>query len=140
MSEDNGPINLNRVRRRAIERRIEEKDASHLDPMQRAELVHTLLLAAVPHEGSNTFVGETWWDVFCFCTAFLAQSAVIVEDESLLALARSLNSWTHSAHYAEAFELTDTKVERLRFWADATIPLMKVDENENNTEPRDPNS
>lgn len=117
--ESNGPI-LPRAYRRQVERRMTDLDSKYLDPTERAEMVYTLLFKIIPHEekSGHVFLGETWWDLFCFASSFIAHAAQGLDDAQLLGLARALNGWTHSAHYSSDGLFDASRANRTRFWMD----------------------
>lgn len=103
-------------------------DEQYLSPEQRAEAIALWMVEALGLEGEHElFVGELFWDLFCFSSGVILRSALTIGDPDLSEIARLLNKWTYVNHYNGANEfLSDGDRERRRsFWRSETFTQHK---------------
>lgn len=84
-----------------LQARVKARDAKHLDPTERAELVNSFLFAALGIEDPEEAVAHPlYWDLLCWCSQMLALFALGVGETDLLNIAKAMNQQIMSLHYA----------------------------------------
>jgi hypothetical protein len=105
-----------------LEKKVAAVDAQHLDPEERAELVHAFIFQALDLSSAADFIEHPlYWDLLCYCTSMLSLWALASEDPELLVLMKTLNSHIHSLHYAFSKgspQLGPSRREHEKIWND----------------------
>lgn len=104
-----------------IRARKNEVDEKHLDPEQRATLVHTFLLAALGKEIlPDPITGDSlWWDMVCFSLEFTNQCVSNMGIEEAMLAQKVINDLVYNIHYSTSMKaLGPGRDEEERIWVE----------------------
>ena len=84
----------------SVRARIASRDARHLDPVERAELVNEFIFKALRLEDNDGITNPLYWDLLSYCVQMYLRYAVQVDDEILQKISAQINSDFMSKHYS----------------------------------------
>jgi len=86
---------------KAAARRIDARDQAHLDPAERAELVHNFIFSALGIEDEKESITHPlFWDLLCYCSEMFNIYALQMDEEDTLQIAKTLSKYLYSRHYS----------------------------------------
>lgn len=84
-----------------VKKRIAARDASHLSPEERAELVLTFIYAALGLDNTRDLIHQPLYsDLMYFALNMLNMHSISIQDEDLIDMMKAVNSHMYATHYS----------------------------------------